>query len=157
MSQHTPPDPPPLPSDSSNALPTQPRRWQFSLQTMLKGITIFAILCGFGAILPVAFSQIILGAFWIAISGWLITGIVFAKGDKRAFCIGAAVVATSMWTRVGGKFIQGISDLVTGLLGIGGLNNSVTLDIWIEHIGLAAAAIANGWLCIKARRYFEQP
>jgi len=107
-------------------------------------------------VLPAAMSQIVLGAIWIVASGWLITGIVFAKGDARAFCIGAAVVATSMWSGIGGGFIGGIRSLFREILfhlGVGGISSSET---WLIHIVLAAAAVGNGYLCVLARRYFER-
>ncbi len=128
-------------------------RLRFSTRTLLRITTALALFLGFGTILPVVFSQIIIGAFWIVISGWLITGIVFAKGDARAFCIGAAVVATSMWTGIGGGFVGGIRSLLREILFLGSVGNAET---WLIHIALAVTAVANGYLCILARRYFER-
>jgi len=141
-----------MPADS-------PLRLRFSTRTLLRITTALALFLGFGTILPVAFSQIIIGAFWIVISGWLITGIVFAKGDARAFCIGAAVVATSMWSGVGGGFIGGIRSMLRGIplaWGAESFGNFQTLEIWLIHTVLATVAVANGYLCILARRYFER-
>jgi len=149
--QQLPPDPPPLPS--------QRKEWQFRLRAMMLGMSGFAIFFGVVSIIPTAFTQIALGAFWLVASGWLITGIAFAKNDFRAFCIGATVVATSMWTGLGGRFAQGIQSILRGIpidwitTGHTGTNN---IETWLIHFALAATAVANGWLCIRARRYFER-
>lgn len=130
--------------------------WQFSLKALLFATTGFAVFCGLCVVLPAAFSQIILGAFWIVVSGWLITGIVFAKGDKRAFCIGATVVATSMWTGVGGRFVGGLQSLLRGIPLEWQFTGTSNLEVWLIHLVLVAIAVANGYLCIRARRYFEE-
>ena len=143
---------------SRPAWPVAARGWQFSLRTLLVGTTAFATLCGLVVILPTAFSDLILGAFWIVVSGWLITGILFAKGDKRAFCLGAAVVATSMWTGLGGRFVAGIRSLLQVIPWhwfAGPFSDTQSLEVWLIHLVLVVAAIANGWLCIRARRHFE--
>ena len=57
----TPPTPPPLPSER--------KKWQFSLRSLLIGMTALAIVCGFATILPSAFAQILLGLVWIGVSG----------------------------------------------------------------------------------------
>jgi hypothetical protein len=132
---------------------------RFSLRTLLRVTTALAVICGLGTVLPASASQVILGAIWIAISGWLITGIVFAKGDARAFCIGAAVVATSMWTGVGGRFAGGISSYLRGIpldWGVSSFGDVQVLETWLIHIVLVATAVGNGYLCILARRYFER-
>jgi len=127
-------------------------RLRFSTRTLLRLTTALAVICGLGTVLPAAMSQIALGALWIVASGWLITGIVFAKGDARAFCIGAAVVATSMWTGIGGGFAGGIRSLLREILFLGWPSE---VETWLIHIALAVAAVGNGYLCILARRYFE--
>jgi hypothetical protein len=98
--------------------------------------------------MPAAFSQVVVGALWFAATGWLVTGIIFARGDQRAFCIGAALVASSMWTGIGGQFMQGIH----GVLGT--TRQSVLL--WLDLVVIAATAVANGWCCIWARRFFDR-
>jgi len=130
-----------------------PLRLRFSTRTLLRITTALAVVCGLGTLLPTSMSQIALGALWIAVSGWLITGIVFAKGDARAFCIGAAVVATSMWTGIGGGFAGGIRILLRKILFLGWHSE---VETWLVHIALAVTAVANGYLCILARRYFER-
>jgi len=133
-----------------------PLRLRFSTRTLLRLTTALAVICGLGTVLPAAVSQIALGALWIASSGWLITGILFAKGDTRAFCIGAAVVATSMWTGIGGGFAGGIRNLLRNILYEAGFPSANSLEHWLVHLFLLAAAVANGYLCILARRYFER-
>ena len=94
------------------------------------------------------------GIAWIAAAGWLVTGIFFASGDQRAFCIGAVVVVSTMWTGIGGRFIAGIFELA-GLFS-GGFAFAGTLKLWLDLVVIAGAAVANGYLCILARRYFER-
>ncbi|NOY30587.1 MAG: hypothetical protein GXP28_10600 [Planctomycetes bacterium] len=130
-----------------------PFRLRFSTRTLFRITTTLAVICGLSVVLPNAFIQITIGALWIIASGWLITGLIFAKGDTRAFCIGAAVVATSMWTGIGGGFAGGIRSLLREILFLGSVSNAET---WLIHIALAAVAVANGYLCILARRYFER-
>jgi len=131
----------------------------------MTGMTGFAIFCGLVIALPYSINQALLGLAWIAATGWLVTGIVFAKGDARAFCIGAATVASSMWTSLGGRFAQGIGGFVR-TIGVqfgeygggvyGGYAGDSGFELWFVHICLVAAAIANGYFCIRARRYFER-
>jgi hypothetical protein len=81
----------------------------------------------------------LLGVIWIAITGLLITGIVFARGDQRAFCIGATVVFASMWTSGGGHFIGGVRALLHALpLGAGssGIGAAANLQDWLVHVAL---------------------
>jgi len=130
-----------------------PFRLRFSTRALFRVTTALALICGLGATLPAATSQIAIGALWIVASGWLITGIVFAKGDVRAFCIGAIVVTTSMWTGVGGGIIGGIRSL---LWGVSPFAIAQGLETWLIHIALAVMAVGNGYLCILARRYFER-
>ena len=147
--------PPPLGS-VPNRRPDRLAPFRFSMRTLLSVMTALALICGLAAALPTAVSQIAIGIIWIVASGWLITGMVFAGGDARAFCIGAAVVATSMWTGIGGGIAGGIRSLLKSILyyhtGFGPVSN---VETWLVHMVLAAAAIGNGYLCIRARRYFE--
>lgn len=117
-------------------------------------MTGLAFICGLASALPTFFTQALVGMIWIAATGWLVTGLFFARGDQRAFCIGAAVVVSSMWSRLGGRFIQGMLQMVSGLSG--GLFLSEAISAWLDLTLIAGAAVANGWLCIRARHYFEQ-
>jgi len=141
-------------------MPTDfPLRLRFSTRTLLRVTTALAVMCGLSVVLPNAFIQIAIGALWIIASGWLITGLIFAKGDTRAFCIGAAVVATSMWTGIGGGFVGGIRSMLRGVplhWGERSFGEYQVLEVWLVHLILAAAAVGNGYLCILARRYFER-
>lgn len=118
------------------------------------GMTGFAVLCGFFALLPDAFGHILIGSIWIAATGWLITGLVFAKGDQRAFCIGAVVVVSSSWTGIGGRFLDGVTSLL--FLLTSGMPLPSEVSMLAKHVALAAAAVANGYFCIRARHYFER-
>ena len=140
------PEPPPLPS--------QGKPWQFSMRTILLGITGFALLCVLISEFPAPFSQAFLGLIWIAATGWVVTGLFFARGDERAFCIGVAIVISSTWTGIGGRFLQ-------GAMGIFSLLSADTVlpraaKLWVDHSVFAVAAVANGYLCIRARRYFQR-
>jgi len=138
---------PPTPREARPAklVPRIPVR--FSLRTLLSALTVFAFWCAFVAILPVAFSQLVVGAFWFVATGWLVTGIIFGRGDQRAFCLGAGLVASSMWTGLGGQYMQGFHSI----LGV-----PESLGVWLDLVVIAATAVANGWCCIWARRYFDR-
>jgi len=146
MSNADSPTPPPLPPGR--------KTWHFSLRSLMIGMTSFAILFGLGAILPYAFSQVLTGLVWIMASGWLVTGLFFARGDQRAFCIGAAVVVSSMWSRIGGRFLQGVFQIF-GLF-FGGIDLPSGVTAWLDLSLIVVTAVANGYLCIYARRYFER-
>ncbi len=146
-------------SPESPPLPPSRKAWQFSLRSMMIGMTSVAIWCGIAAVLPGFLSNMLLGAVWLAGSGWLLTGIVFARGDMRAFCIGAAVVVTSTWTGIGGQFLEAFRTLGISLLGslVDPYSGQMrSLLFWFKHLALLGAAIANGYFCIRARRYFER-
>ena len=156
------PTPPPLVVDEERSSARQPLRavpFRFSLRTLLRLMTGLAVVFGLGSMLPDALTQIVLGMLWLVASGWLITGILFAKGDARAFCIGATVVVTSMWTGIGGGLIGGIRTLLRGSISFwsgGSASGYQVLETWLIHALLVIVAVGNGYLCILARRYFEQ-
>lgn len=127
---------------------------QFSLRSLLLGVTFFALFCGLILSFPIYISQILIGTVWIASAGWLITGICFAQGDQRAFCIGASIVIASMWTGVGARFVEGMTSLLASILG--GWTSSGPIARWIELVLLLLAAFANGRLAVRARHYFER-
>ncbi len=127
---------------------------RFSMRSLMRLVTGFAVVCGLAVILPIYISQIVLGAIWIAAIGWLVTGVVFARGDQRAFCLGAGIVFTSMWTGVEARFLEGITRLFGALLG--GVSIGSHVALWFDFLVLFIAAGANGWLCVRARRYFER-
>lgn len=141
--------PPPLP-------PVRPK-WQFSLRTLMIGMTGFAFLCGILAVMPGAFFYVLIGLAWFAVSGWLATGLIFARGDQRAFCIGAAIVFLSTWTRIGGGFLGQIVDVVEWFTTVLGLPRfDIYVEAGLKYVILIPLAVANGYMCIYARRYFEQ-
>lgn len=133
--------------------------FRFSLKSLLGATTVFALALGLLIAIPGWLSQMLLGAIWIAITGLLITGIVFARGDQRAFCIGATVVFASMWTSGGGHFAGGVRAILQ-VLPLGPASSSLgagaNLQTWLVHVALVVAALANGWLCVQARRFFER-
>ena len=144
------PEPPPFSPEQQHQSSPSRKTWQFSMRTMLIGMTAFAIMCAMFSAFPWT-SGIVLGGLWLAISGFLLTGIVFAHNDKRAFCIGAAVVVASTWTGMGGMFLESLQRLTHGFS-----TSSGWPRVWMKHFFLLVSAIANGWLCIRARRYFEK-
>ncbi len=140
------PPPPPREARSRTLLPGIPL--QFSLRTLLIATTFFAFWCALVSQLPVAFSLLLVGAIWFIATGWLVTGIVFGRGDQRAFCIGAVLVVSSMWTGIGGQYMHGFHSLFPP---------SGALAAWLDLVLIAGTAAANGWFCIWARRFFERP
>ena len=149
MSDRPAPMPPPIQSDlERSALPIR-----FSVRTLLIGMTVFALWCALAASLPRSLTLILVGLAWVVILGWLVTGLFFARGDQRAFCIGASVVFSSMWSSVGGRLMNGIHEIAFSPFG---LNIGSTVLLWSDLLVLACLAAANGWFCIQARRYFER-
>ena len=143
-----------MPEDSPPPpLPPRHKLWQFSLKQLLIATTAFAFVCGLAATLPLAFSKALIGFIWIAAAGWLLTGGFYARGDQRVFCLGALLAISSMWTRVGGAFVQGVSEVF--LLFVGAVELPRAVLAWLDLALVLTAAVINGWLCIKARRYFE--
>ena len=56
---------------------------------------------------------------------------------------------------MGGQFLEGIAQLLWLLTGSSPATGPTTL--LLKPLALAAAALANGWLCVRARRYFQRP
>ncbi|MDC0935621.1 hypothetical protein OAS39_05000 [Pirellulales bacterium] len=151
---HSPDDKPPpfstdLPRDGESA-----RRppFRFRVRTLLILTTLVAAACVISTVFPLPFSQLMIGGGWVLAASWLAMGALFGRGDRQAFCIGAVVVLSSMWTGVGGQFMEGVrrSAYFLGAAPAGaGL-------LWFDAAVLAAAAAGNGWFCVRARRYFER-
>jgi hypothetical protein len=133
-------------SDASN-------RWRFSLSSLFWAMTAIALGCGFAVIVPVEISHLLIGLIWMIAFGVLTVGLIFGHGDRRAFCIGAFVVVASVWFDIGGRVMQGVHYL----FGVFSLGYGVPLQVmlWLDLGVLAALAVANGWLCVRARRFFE--
>lgn len=153
MSTIDPPTPPPLPSER-NATRMQ-SGWQFSMRSMMLGVTVFATMCGLLVVLPHV-TIIALGLALYATVGVLTTGILFGRGNQRAFCIGALTVVLSTWTRTGGGLLGEIVDIFEWFLRDFGVNLHIYVEAALKYFVLIPLAIANGYLCIRARHYFEQ-
>lgn len=130
------------------------RRFQFSLRTLLATMTTLAVLCGIAALLPVSLTHLVIGAIWIVAASVIITGLFFGEGDERAFCIGATVALSSMWTGPGGRFMMGFHAIFDTLFG--GLNLPQSVNLWFDLGVHVLLVLANGWLCIRARAFFER-
>jgi hypothetical protein len=76
-----------------------------------------------------------------------------ARGDRRAFCVGAFVVVASVWFDIGGRVMQGVHYLF-GVISLG-YGVPLQMMLWLDLGVLAALAVANGWLCVRARQFFE--
>jgi hypothetical protein len=135
-------------------LPATDRQWQFSLRSLMIATTVLAIGCGFAKFVPIEVSHLLIGLIWVVATSLLLTGLIFGRGDVRAFCIGASVVISSMWTGIGGRLMQGVH-FFFGVFSAGsGVSQPIML--WLDLAVLAALAVANGWLCVRARAYFER-
>ncbi len=132
---------------------TTARRWQFSLRELLIATTVLAFGCAFAVVVPVEVSHLLIGLIWIIALSLLIVGLVFSRGDRRAFCIGAFIVASSVWTDIGGRLMQGVHFFYGAFSAGSGV--PLPIMLWLDLAVLAALAVANGWLCVKARAYFE--
>lgn len=127
---------------------------RFSLHRLLVAMTALAVGCGFAALMPLEVSHLLIGLIWIVTLSVLTVGVVFGRGDQRAFCIGALIVASSVWTNIGGRYMQGVHHVYEILtLGSG---VSLPLMLWLDLAVLFVTAVANGWLCTRARGYFER-
>jgi len=124
------------------------------LRTLLIAMTLVAIWCMLVVALPAAFSQFIVGCLWILAGSWIVAGIFYGTGDARAFCLGAAVALSSLWTGFGGQMMQG-SRSVFGLF-IGGRLPQPPISLWLDLLVISAVAIGSGLVCQRARRYFEE-
>ncbi|MEM9354049.1 MAG: hypothetical protein AAGA92_13635 [Planctomycetota bacterium] len=128
-------------------------RFRFSTKTMLLALTLASLALGVCAVLPNPLVQAVIGAFWLAASGCLVTGLVFAKGDRKAFCIGATVVVASTWFGIGARFLDGVIETVALLLNPIGISFG---DFWPKQVLLVLSAAANGLICVRARRHLEE-
>lgn len=116
-------------------------------------MTLLAVCSAVATIVPVELSHLLIGLFWLVAISLLLVGIVFGRGDRRAFCIGAFVVASSVWTDLGGRFFQGIHFLYS--LFSGGSGVPLPVMLWLDFAVLAGVAVLTGWLCVGARSFFE--
>lgn len=146
--------PPPFPDDAKLVGDDRFSGFRFSLRTLFILSTVICLLLGFAVAVPAEFSFIIIGLLWFAGSGLLVTGLLFGKGDHRAFCIGAAIVASAMWTGIGGQFFQGIHAPLRLMFGNSELPRAVWA--WFDFAVIFMTAVANGFLCIYAKRYFDR-
>jgi hypothetical protein len=131
--------------------------WRFSLRSGLWAVTYAALLCGAAVLVPTVISHLVAGMAWIAATGWLATGVLFARGDQRAFCVGGAMAVAAMWTGEGGHLLEASASLARSAAGLF-IHNPLPLGsgslVWLKLLTLAAAAVGNGLLCVRARRYF---
>ena len=127
--------------------------YRYSLRTLFRINTILAAVLAAAVIMPSGLNQILNGTVWIGGTSWIVIGLVYARGDRRAFYIGAALVVSSIWTGLGGRYMQGFHQLY----GHGRLIDvSSLLSSWIDLMVIAATAAINGIFCVYARRYFER-
>ena len=129
-----------MPAGPLEQKPLKLRALRFSMRRLMQFMTGFAIFCGLTVVMPIYISHIILGAFWIAVTGWLATGVIFAKDDQRAFCIGAIIVVSSMWTGMGGQFAEGVTRLLWTLSG--GMPISSHVSLWAKTLLLDRKSVA---------------
>jgi len=142
---------PHLPSEVKRSAPLDLPR--FSMRSLMSAVTLLALFCLAVLVLPSFISQILVGAIWIAVAGWLITGVFFAKGEPQAFCLSAAIVFVSMWTGFGAHFMEGTTRLCVSLFGAWIAIGQAAL--WLDLTGMLLASLVNGWLAIRAYHYFK--
>jgi hypothetical protein len=134
-------------------MPGTSDRWRFSLSSLFWTTTVIALGCGFAVIVPEEISHLLIGLIWMIAFGVLTVGLIFGRGDRRAFCVGAFVVVASVWFDIGGRVMQGVHYLF-GVISLG-YGVPLQMMLWLDLGVLAALAVANGWLCVHARRFFE--
>jgi len=148
----TPPDPVPPPppfGESAPELLAGKKPLQFSLRFLFVVMTTVAVM----AVLPEVVSQLVVALIHIAATGFLVTGVVFARGDQRAFCIGAAAALLATWSG-GGRGLWSVFAYIAG--SNPGSSISRSLSPWFDLAILVTVSAANGWFCVWARRYFER-
>ncbi len=150
MHEAQPPEPPPLPTERRSPK----RSWQFSMRTMLIGMTGFAVLLGLQIALDFQLFRLLIQIAWLTVTGWLLTGAVFAQADHKAFCIGAAVVFCTHWIGGDNRFWFVMSDTVTDVTDSLGLPRGPFVEV-IYLAFVFCISFANGYVCVHARRYFE--
>ena len=153
-SPHAPPPPPAAPPEPREGSLEETQSFRFGLRTLFRAVTALAIVCAIASILPAAFSQLLAGALWIVALSVVVTGVVFAEGDRRAFCIGATIAFTSTWTGVGGRLMGAIRQIAFLMTGI---DAPLGAQLWLDLAVLTVMAAGNGALCVAARRYFQRP
>ena len=121
--------------------------FRFSMRTMLIAMTALAVWCAAVALIPSEISLILIGLLSYAMFAFLGAGLLFGQGSQRAFCLGALLVVSSMWTDLGGQFMNGVHQVV-------GIRRPWSL--WTDFLLISLTAAANGWVCVRARRYFER-
>ncbi len=126
------------------------RHFYFSLRSLIIAMTAIAVLCTLALILPGSLTHLVIGAIWIVAAGVFITGLFFAVGDERAFCIGATVALSSMWTGPGGRFMMGVHSIVSPL------NLPQSVSLWLDLAVHALLVFVLGLLCIRARFHFQR-
>ncbi|QDS99969.1 hypothetical protein [Adhaeretor mobilis] len=127
---------------------------RFSMKSLLIAMTGVAVICGLSIALPAEISLVFVGLIWFAITGLIFTTLFFASGEMRAFSIGAAIVASSMWTGIGGQFFQGIHRVLYFLLG--GTEVPRGLAAWVDLLVIIVAAIANAVFCVHVKRFIDR-
>ncbi len=125
--------------------------FRFSMRTLLIATTVFAVWCVAVSLVPSAVSLALVGLLSYALLAFLAAGLMFAQGDQRAFCLGALIVAASMWTGLGGQFMNGVHQLWGIIVPL-----RQPWILWTDFLLIALTAAANGWFCVHARRYFQR-
>ena len=146
--------PPVLPPEQVPLTIVSGRRWSFSLRTLLLCLTALAILFGLAKAFEIDISAILIQLIYLALSGVLVTGVFFAKDDRRAFCIGGTIVLSSKWFGESNRFWFVMADTLTDATDSIGIPRSFLIE-WFYLGFIIIVAIVNGLLCIRARRFFE--
>lgn len=122
-------------------------RWQFSLWHLLVAMTVIAVLLGIAVMAGPLFSYVVYAFATIALmvlASAIAAGLVYGKGDARAFCLGAgsgvgAVLLSQGWTSFVG--------MLGGARSFGGL---LTLLSWLAIY--AVGVVAAGATSVLVRR-----
>jgi len=152
------PTPPPLQLDTEGTVEKRPLRAvpiRFSLRTLLRIMTGLAILFGLATVLGINLGPLFVQIVWLVATGWLVTGLFYARGDQRAFCIGAIIIVSSKWLGADSRFWFVMADTLTDATDTLGIPRGPVIEC-VYFAFILAVATCNGYLCILARRYFER-
>lgn len=132
-------------NDASRRQTPRRPRWQFSLRSILVATTIVAVLLGLGALAGPLFAYIASVAATVGLmvlASAIAAGLVYGRGDVRAFCLGAgagigALLLTQGWSV--------FSALLGGARSLGGFASFATW-LAVHAAGVVAAGITSVFL-----------
>src|SRR3972149_2969374 len=139
--------PPKSPLSPSPEEPPNRPRFQFSVQTLLKVVTITAIVLAVLMALPEIIAFPILLTVALAFPTVFLAGVLYGKGELRTFAIGGLFAVIAIWL----LFLGQIGRIDSVLFGYPTIRRG-SLGFGLSQILLVTMSCLNGMLCVWARR-----